>query len=330
MEAATPRLTPTELGERFVEALESAGLGVALESDVGDRPILATVGGQALRVFLWNATPGGPPGVRADDEFRVQTTRPSSVPFLVDDGRQTLLLGYHRGLDVFAGWDVRLHPNPSTSSSLQVPLATLKDAKESGFASNRRDLSAGEQEVVVAFSPESLGTYLELLPPFQEAVVSSSDAPLGERITAGAEPDQDDLPSDEARQVAVQTVARLVRDRRFRTRVIRAYAGRCGFCGVGLGLTDAAHVQAVSDGGSDALSNGVCACPTHHRAFDRGLLGIDDDLSVVINRPLAAELGFDDEEVKQLENGVFDELDAPEGKEPAPERLAYHRAKFSS
>lgn len=330
MASASPRRTPSELGDRFVEALRGAGLHVELESDVGARPILATVGGQALRVFLWNATAGGPPGVRAEDEFRVQTRRPGSVRFFVNDGRQTLLLGYHSGLAVFAAWDVRRHPNPSISSSLQVPLATLEEANESGFASHRRRLLDGEDDVVVSFSPEGLATYVDLVQPFQEAVISSSDARLGEAITRGEDPDEADLPSDAARQVAVHTVARLVRDRRFRTRVVRAYGGRCGFCGIGLGLTDAAHVQAVSDGGPDTESNGVCACPTHHRAFDRGLLLVEEDLSIVVNPSRAAELGFGHEELAGLEQGIFDELASPAGKPPAPERLAYHRSKFSS
>jgi hypothetical protein len=64
MEPAGALLTSTELGERFVDALEGEGLEVKLDSGVRERPILATVRRHALRLFLWNATPGGPPGVR--------------------------------------------------------------------------------------------------------------------------------------------------------------------------------------------------------------------------------------------------------------------------
>jgi hypothetical protein len=32
----------------------------------------------------------------------------------------------------------------------------------------------------------------------------------------------------------------------------------------------------------------------------------------------------------RLEEGIFAELEAPAGEEPALERLAYHRAKFSA
>src|SRR5689334_19047082 len=90
-----------------------------------------------LRVFCWNVTSGGQG--RSPDEFRVQTTRPGDVPFHIP-GTQTLVLGYHEELDVFAAWDAEKHPNPSESASLQIPLETLQRAAETGFAARDRPL----------------------------------------------------------------------------------------------------------------------------------------------------------------------------------------------
>lgn len=329
MEPGVDRLSPSELGELLVRALRMGGLAVDLESGLGERPILLSAAGLPLRVFLWNATPGGPAGVRAEDEFRVQTTRPGGVPFLQEGGRQTLLLGYHRALEIFAAWDVRRHPNPSTSSSLQIPLDALQEAADHGFASRRRELKAGEEEVVMAFAPDGTATYLDVLPSFRTAVVESFDARLGETIASGEEPEEEELPSEGERRTAAHRVVRAVRDQRFRIRVVRAYAGRCAFCGLGMGLTDAAHIWAVRDGGPDRLDNGICACPTHHRAFDRGLVIIDDDLTISVNYSLVDQLGLEGEELREFESGLFKQLAVPEGGRPAPRFVARHRERWS-
>jgi putative restriction endonuclease len=40
--------------------------------------------------------------------------------------------------------------------------------------------------------------------------------------------------------------------------------------------------------GPDALDNGLALCMLHHELFDRGILGLDDDLSVVVSRRFSA------------------------------------------
>lgn len=320
------------MGERLVAALELSGLTVLVESDLRDRPLLLTVrhGGltQRLRIFLWNATPGGPPGVRAATEFRVQTTRPGDQPLLADETRTTLLLGYHEDLDVFAAWDARVHPNPGSSSSLQVPLEALEEAASDGFASRLRAITDAE-EVVVTFSPENVATYVEILGPFQAVVEEPDDSPLGQTVTSGKEPPETDLPGDEERRYAARTVVAAVRDSRFRSRVVKAYDGRCAFCGLDLGLVDAAHIQSVHDAGPDTVANGLCACPTHHRALDRGILLIADDFTISVNRPRLEELGLSEADVAPLEEGLLSVLAVPSSTPPGTEFLAFHREKWS-
>lgn len=328
-------LSRTELAELLVESLEDAGFVVSAETALSERPLLLGVASEdlsfGLRVFLWNATPGGPPGVRASDEFRVQTTRPGDVPFLADPSRKTLLLGFHESLEVFAAWDVRTHPNPGSSSSLQVSLDALEDAQSSGFASRRRAVGGGaEEEVVIAFSPENVRSYLLVLDSLQTVFDDAADARLGQLITSGDEPPPEDLPDGQERRVAVHEVVRLVRDARFRTRVRAAYGARCAFCGLGLGLVDAAHIQAVGEGGPDTVANGICACPNHHRAFDRGMLLVNDDLSVDLNQRLIADLGFNPEETAQLDAALLPELRAPQGPAPGKSHLAHHRGRWAS
>src|SRR4051794_14794749 len=135
-------LSREDRAERVLDALRASGFDVELESGLGDRPLRVAISTEAgrslLRVFGWAATPGGPPGVRADTEYRVQTTRPGGVPFAVAEDSRTLLLGHHEDLHVFAAWPVAGHPNPGSSSSLQVSEATLEEAASDGFAAQPR------------------------------------------------------------------------------------------------------------------------------------------------------------------------------------------------
>lgn len=78
------------------------------------------------------------------------------------------------------------------------------------------------------------------------------------------------------------------RDPAFRSLVLVAYEYRwamCGFDGlIGgdvIGL-DAAHVRWWAIGGPDTVDNGLALCVLHHRLFDRGVLGLGIDGTVMV------------------------------------------------
>ena len=80
----------------------------------------------------------------------------------------------------------------------------------------------------------------------------------------------------------------------WRVQVIEAWDYQCAFCGwdgqlggVAVGL-DAAHVRWFSYAGPDAPDNGLALCSLHHKLFDRGALGLDDDLRVRVSRSFTA------------------------------------------
>ena len=61
----------------------------------------------------------------------------------------------------------------------------------------------------------------------------------------------------------------LLRDNRFRFRVLKGYGSHCGACDLqDERLIQAAHIVPVSAGGADVPTNGIPLCPTHHFAFD--------------------------------------------------------------
>ena len=75
------------------------------------------------------------------------------------------------------------------------------------------------------------------------------------------------------------------RDIGFRWSILDAYDHHCCVCGTRYAFRDmsameAAHVVPRGSRGSNLLSNGLCLCPVHHWAFDKGLLAVDEDLTI--------------------------------------------------
>lgn len=52
----------------------------------------------------------------------------------------------------------------------------------------------------------------------------------------------------------------------------------------GYQLIDACHIKPISISNDDTVSNGFALCPNLHRAFDRGIIGIDATYRVVVSR----------------------------------------------
>jgi putative restriction endonuclease len=82
---------------------------------------------------------------------------------------------------------------------------------------------------------------------------------------------------------------RTVRDRVFRSKVIRAYDRRCAFTGFqfinggGRAEVEAAHIKSVEAKGPDIVQNGLALSGTVHWMFDRGLLSVADDRTVLLS-----------------------------------------------
>jgi putative restriction endonuclease len=279
-----------------------------------------------LRVFCWNITHGG--GPRSPDEFRVQTTRPGDVPFLVS-GNTNLLLGYDVDRDVFAAWSAERHPDPSPSASLQVTRETLELAQTSGFASRPRRLDDGSTELVVAFGREMAADYLRMLDSLDATTLEEIEA-TSSAIEGSVAPIEE-LPGNQDRQRKIVSVSIAVRDARFRSRVIAAYDRCCAFCGLGAGLVQAAHLLPVHAGGADQVRNGVAACPTHHTALDRGLILIADDYSLAVNGPRLAAVGGSEADRAHLAAGLLPGLRLPADPAlaPAGDAIASHRVRWS-
>lgn len=93
-----------------------------------------------------------------------------------------------------------------------------------------------------------------------------------------------------ARDRVRQITNRAIRDRNFRKTVLRAYGERCAITslrlinGGGRAEVEAAHIRPVEHDGPDIVSNGLALSGTAHWMFDRGLVGLGDDLTILVSR----------------------------------------------
>ncbi|RLL65992.1 phosphorothioated DNA-binding restriction endonuclease [Streptomyces sp. Z26] len=168
-------------------------------------------------------------------------------------------------------WEVRSDRGPGS------PGTGLRDLRESGatgrLAPDLRDALRREPELL----PRMARSLLDLhFPP-------SCHGELCEVVG---------LDLDPVEYVALSPAQRQ-RDRRMRDLVLAAYAYRCAFCGydgrldtVPVGL-EAAHVRWWALDGPDEVENGLCLCSLHHKLFDKGVLGLDDDLRVLVSQRFA-------------------------------------------
>ncbi len=83
--------------------------------------------------------------------------------------------------------------------------------------------------------------------------------------------------------------SRPARDASFQRLVKVAYNGQCAISGLqlrnggGRPEVQAAHIRAVKDDGPDMVQNGLALSGTVHWMFDRGLISVDNDLTIMIS-----------------------------------------------
>jgi putative restriction endonuclease len=76
--------------------------------------------------------------------------------------------------------------------------------------------------------------------------------------------------------------------------ILEAWDRQCAFCGYdgqlgssSVGL-EAAHVRWFNLGGPDELNNGMALCSLHHKLFDRGALGLDEEYRILVSGVFSA------------------------------------------
>lgn len=188
------------------------------------------------------------------------------------------------------------------------------DGKISGRAQAAvRPLSASDFNRIVA-----LGTHEDV--PVLPRIGDPAPAP-------GLHEDQTPFTFEQTRERISYLSSRIVRDRIFRRTVLRAYGERCAITGLrlinggGRAEVAAAHIKPVEKNGPDIVSNGLALSGTAHWMFDRGLLGLSDDLKILISGRVN-----DQEGVRSLINkDGYARLPSRDLERPHPHFLEWHR-----
>jgi putative restriction endonuclease len=191
---------------------------------------------------------------------RVAREEPRLTPFAVAEVELRPLLdtfGTPGTAASYAFW--RLRSNGFWEVTQTGPLPARSGDKEPLITAMRRHAEGG--------FTESVHRRLKASPSLRETL---------ERLLEG-QLEGPSMYSPASKSNSWQTVRRLGRDRAFRSAVFRAYGSRCVVCGWGAKLNgrslalDAAHIRAVSAGGSNDVDNGLPLCSFHHQLFDAGV-----------------------------------------------------------
>ena len=92
------------------------------------------------------------------------------------------------------------------------------------------------------------------------------------------------------RPILTQILQRPFRERAFAVAVKSAYRDTCAITGIkiinggGRSEVQAAHIRPVADSGPDSVRNGIALSSTVHWMFDRGLVSVDEDYSILLAR----------------------------------------------
>ncbi|WP_244868090.1 HNH endonuclease [Vannielia litorea] len=142
-----------------------------------------------------------------------------------------------------------------------------------------------------------------------------------------ARSDVDDKPEPFIRPVIERLSSRPYRDVAFRRKVREAYDYRCALSGLqlrnggGRPEVQAAHIVPVERQGDDSVHNGLALSGTLHWMFDRGLISVADDHSILVSRNKVP----DEVTTRLLSPSGKLHLPAHQRDHPHPANLRWHR-----
>jgi len=123
-----------------------------------------------------------------------------------------------------------------------------------------------------------------------------------------------------------------IRSNIFKREIPKIYNNTCCISGMrvdaidNISMIDACHIIPFAESYNDTISNGIALCPNLHRAFDRGLISINNDFKVLLNNNFS-EPNRSSYNLRQFE-GI--KIILPENPSffPSKESFAHHRRRF--
>jgi putative restriction endonuclease len=200
-----------------------------------------------------------------------------------------------------------------------VPFRDADEVIEQGLLNDKGKISGRAQAAVRPLSPTDFARIVELGLGENNDFLPRTDQCL---LQPGFQDAQTPFEHASKRDRVSQLTNRVVRDRNFRKNVLRAYDERCAITGLrlinggGRAEVEAAHIKPVEHDGPDIVSNGLALSGTAHWMFDRGLVGLADDLTILVSR-------------QSNDPSAIETMINASGKLIAPDRLANRpRAEF--
>jgi putative restriction endonuclease len=204
-----------------------------------------------------------------------------------------------------------------------VPFTGPAGPIESGLLNDEGRISGRAQSAVRPLSPADFRRIVEAGLDEHEALLPR----VGDAASDGFEDEQAPFVYEQERVRVERLVSRVMRDRVFRSLVLNAYDQRCAVTGLklinggGRAEVEAAHIRPVEANGPDSLRNGIALSGTAHWMFDRGMIGLADDLTILVSRQVN-----DQEGVRAMVNrsglAIVPERAA---QRPHPQFLKWHR-----
>ncbi len=200
----------------------------------------------------------------------------------------------------------------------EVPFRVGGEIVERGVLNEQSRISGRAQAAVRPLSDADFNRIVSLGVPDE----------LEELPLASAGVAEDQLPFDAPRDRELLLTNRIVRDRVFRTKILEAYDCRCALTGLkfinggGRAEAQAAHIKPVESNGPDIVTNGIALSGTVHWMFDRGLLSLADDLSIL----LSTRINDIDSARKIINPSGQASLPVNPTFRPHPRYLEWHRA----
>ena len=208
---------------------------------------------------------------------------------------------------------------PAALSMKMGNIASLDPAITSTGRRGLRAASANDREMW----DEMTSDWERFAVECEQALLATAAMPESSVEVEQAIPDYDDLPVGEDRVVQATT---RIGQRFFRAAVMSAYNEQCCITGLGIPqLLIASHIVPWRDDPANRTNpqNGLLLSSLHDRAFDAGLLTINDDMTVRVSRERPASAGeFFASAVSSYEGR---QITLPEKFAPDRDFLAHHR-----
>jgi putative restriction endonuclease len=180
-----------------------------------------------------------------------------------------------------------IEPGSYLDFARPVPFADGDGVIERGVLNDDGRISGRAQAAVRPISPSDFDRILDL--GLDEPTSLLPRLPHQDE-TLGFSEEQRPFVFEQKLERLASIASRVVRDRVVRRVVLRAYDERCALTGLklinggGRAEVAAAHIRPVEANGPDIVSNGIALSGTALWMFDRGLIGLSDDLEILVSR----------------------------------------------